>query len=124
MERIEIQRKSDGPGIIIDPEKMTLFVEGPSYPEDALELYLPLISWVNSISALDPPSVDCAFHFTVLSSASHKVIYEILVKLERLMLKGSKINVVWKYDKDDLDMMEVGQDLKDSLELPIEIIQY
>jgi hypothetical protein len=63
----------------------------------------------------------CELYFDVLNSVSHKKIFQILIKLNGFFQNGKKINVKWFYDEDDEDILEMGEDIKELIELPFEL---
>ena len=62
------------------------------------------------------------FDFIILSSASYRAIYDILVKLNDLYNKGNDLFIVWYYDKSDEDMLEIADDFKESISMPFKVI--
>lgn len=117
-----IKEGEDSPGVLLDLEKCQIIIEGPSFPEDAVDFYQPIINWIKkNENNLD--SLVCMFDFTILSSASSKMVFEILIKLENLSLKGKNIAVKWYYSSYDEDMFEEGNGFRDNLKVPFEIIE-
>lgn len=123
MEKVlELQATEDSPHILLDAQQKIMKMVGPSYPENAIDVYQPVTEWVENIVPQLEGKLLCELSFTILSSASNKVIYELLTQLESLG-QGNRldIHVVWYYDKQDIDMMEIGEDFSDTLNIPIEL---
>jgi len=87
--KIIYEGTEDSPAILMDLDGQKLIIEGASFPEDAVVVYEPVIKWLieneNKIEQLDT-----IFDFTILSSASNKMVFEIILKLEKLTQKGKK----------------------------------
>ncbi len=115
---IRIEQNEDSPSIILDEKNLIFAISGPSYPEDAFYTYSKVISWLNNFNKDFSIKFICKFAFSILSSASHKMIYEILIKLENLYIQGKNIEVEWSYEKFDEDMKEIGEDYMETLDLP------
>jgi len=122
MERIYIEKTKKAPLIHISLEENIFQIKGPSFSEDIIEIYTPVIEWIeNEMPKLDK-EIFCEFYFTVLNSASHKKIFQILIKLNSLLDDGKDVKIKWYYDEDDEDIMEMGEDLIDLINLPFELI--
>ena len=55
------------------------------------------------------PAADMELSFRYINSSSYKYLREILRKLTVFHKKGFQIEVVWKYQTDDEDLLEEGQ---------------
>ncbi len=116
---VHIEMTDDSPRIVLDTNEGIFKIEGPSYPEDAYELYKYVIQWIDDNQDLKTAlNFDFNFNFKVLSSASHKMIYEILLKLEDLHRKTNNVIINWYYLNFDEDMHEVGEDFADTIDIP------
>ena len=119
---VNIEITEDSPLIILDLENFLFKIEGPSYPEDAYAVYNAVIEWISKLDGSLKSKLYCVFNFKVLSSASHKMIYEILIGLESLHKKSNNVIINWNYLKFDEDMYEVGEDFSDIVDIPFKLI--
>lgn len=120
--KTHIEEREDSPGVLMDLDKKQIIIEGPSFPEDAVEIYKPVLKWLSeNEESLD--KVNCIFDYTILSSASNKMVFEILVKLENMKQSGKDVSVKWFYSSYDEDMLDEGKGFKDNLDIPFEIIE-
>ena len=122
MESIYLNKTKKTPLIHLSLEENIFQIKGPSFSEDIIEIYAPVIEWIDKKMPKLEKEMICEFYFTVLNSASHKKIFQILIKLNSLLDDGKKINVKWYYDEDDEDIMEMGEDLIELINLPFELI--
>jgi len=122
MKSIYINKTKKAPLINLNIEQNIFQIKGPSFSEDIIEIYAPVIDWIDIEMPKLEKEMTCEFYFTVLNSASHKKIFQILIKLNSLIDDGKKINVRWYYDEDDEDIMEMGEDLIELINLPFELI--
>jgi len=120
---ITIEPSEDTPTIILDINKPEIILKGSSFPEDAVEFYAPVIKWLNDNEADFVNTLTCEFNYSILSSASNKMVFEILLKLEKLKEKGKDVYVKWMYSGYDEDMYDEGRGFKDSMNLKFDLIE-
>jgi hypothetical protein len=122
MESLVIEGTKSTPNVILDKEKGLFQFIGNSIPENAVEFYEPVKSWITEYLANPNPSTELIFKLEYFNTASSKIIYE-LIKLH-VSLKSSKknIKVCWFYNEEDEDMLEAGKDYHDLTKLPFEFI--
>jgi len=122
MENIYVEKTKKTPLIHISLKENKFLIKGPSFSENIVDIYNPIIDWIDkNIPNLETEMI-CELYFTVLNSASHKKIFQILIRLNSFLDAGKKITVNWFYDEDDEDIMEMGEDLTELINLPFEII--
>jgi len=96
-------------------------ISGRSIPENSIEFYKPVISWLDNY--IDNPNVNTllVIKLEYFNTSSSKCLVEILRRLERL--NGSHtVAVKWCYEEEDEDMQESGEDFKEIIKLPIEMV--
>ena len=96
-------------------------ISGRSIPENSIEFYKPIINWLDNY--IDDPN-----HRTLLvikleyfNTSSSKCLVEILRRLEGLK-NQSFVSVNWCYEEEDEDMKESGEDFKEIIKIPIEMV--
>lgn len=118
---IIIEETEDSPEIILDKENFLLKLSGPSFPEDAFETYQPVIRWINSIKD-SFVKLTCEFDFSILSSASNKLMFEVLIKLEEMYQEGKDVIIFWYHDDFDEDMQEEGESFAQTVNVPFKFM--
>lgn len=118
---LRIEQTEDSPEILIDLREGVFRMTGSSYPENAFEVYDPVLQWLEQFNqkGIETP-LRCTFDFNIISSASHKMLYELLIKLEELHKIKPSVLVCWRYEPADNDMYEIGEDFSETLSLPFE----
>jgi hypothetical protein len=58
------------------------------------------------------------------NTSSSKCLIDIFRKLESLYLQEQDVVIFWYYEEEDEDMKESGEDFKDILKVPIEMVSY
>jgi hypothetical protein len=120
---ITIEPSEDTPKIILDYNKPEIVIKGASFPEDAIQFYTPVIVWLKEFGESFTKTLVVEFNFSILSSASNKMVFEILLRLEKLKEKGKEVYVKWMYAGYDEDMYDEGRGFKDSMNIKFEIIE-
>jgi hypothetical protein len=124
MRKLIIDQTSNSPKVILDPENKIYEISGESRPPDVREFYDQILTWLDDFSLelvkagnKEEPVV-FAFNFGYFNSSSGKLILDICKVLARLLARGMNVSVIWHYEKDDVDMMEVGQEMSRIVKFP------
>ncbi len=118
-EKIYIEPTDDSPLIHLDRKNLVFDISGHSYAADIYTVYQGVIEWLDSFEDFEGKLV-CKFDFSILSSASHKMVFEILLKLENMYNNGNDIIINWIYAEFDEDMLEVGEAFSETINLPFD----
>lgn len=118
MERLTISRGSDSLGVTCDPDSGVVTLEGSSYPEDAFAFFEPVVSWVEGYLADGPPQLRLVCTIDYLSSSSSKSLFDMLDMIAGNAPDGCDVQVVWRYETDDPDAREVGEEFAEDVDIP------
>lgn len=121
---VKVDETVDSPGILLDAENSVFNIEGSSYPEDAYDVYDCVLDWIKENDYKFENKLICNFKYRVLSSASRKLLYDIFLSLEKASKNSPGIEIHWHHEKFDEDILEVGQDFDELLDLPFKFIAY
>ena len=123
MEGLHISSTEETPEVHLDIEKKEFSISGKSLPEDSIAFYTPVFEWLQQfIDEVDEVGDDIEFHFFMeyYNTSSAKQLAKIFLLLEKLNEKVF-VQVVWKYRKDDDDMMSSGLRFSKLLNLEFEL---
>lgn len=123
MEDLIIKEGVRVPGVRFMAATGELRLEGKSIPENALEMYSPLIEWLDQYIEQPAPQTTFEFRLIYFNSSSAEYILEILRRLEALYLRNEKVTLNWYYDTDDEDMQQIGEDFRSMLRIPITLVE-
>ncbi len=129
MRKLIIVQTSNSPSVILDPENKIYQISGESRPPDVREFYDQIIEWMDDFSMhlvksdnkTEPVRFD--FNFGYFNSSSGKMILDICKILARMHARGMNISINWHYEKDDVDMMEVGHEISRIVKFPFEFTE-
>jgi len=123
MKAIYIPATQDTPAVTLDVQKGIFEIKGNSYPEDSAHFYNPIIEWLQELlNSTYNGSIEFNFNFDYFNTSSAKFILEILRILEEFQEKNVKTLVRWHYYEDDIDILESGEDYKNIVSVPFELV--
>ncbi len=122
MENLVIEGTVKTPSIILEAEKGKLEFSGRSIPENSIEFYKPVVDWVDKYLENLPERTTIAVKLEYFNTSSSKSLFEIFKKFERIFKSGNQVLVRWFYEQEDEDMQESGEDFRDLLKIPFELI--
>lgn len=112
------------PHIIFSAGKGELTISGRSIPENSIEFYQSVYSWIDEYAKQSRPSTSIKIQLEYFNTSSSKCVLDIFRKLELLQKSGkSEVTVMWMYEEEDEDMMEAGDDYKAIVHLPFRILK-
>lgn len=124
METLRIEQTDDSPQVILDQEDNQFELSGKSLPEDAVEFYKPILDWLNAYRQEPLPLTLFNLKLLYFNTASSKLIMDILLIFEEMILESHEVVVRWHSLKSDEDMQEAGKEFDEMIEVPFEHITY
>ena len=121
MENLLIEKTNQTPEINFNKESGFLSFKGRSLPEDSATFYKPVFDWLNQYIENLPSKTEVEFELDYFNTSSAKAIFSIINKFDKLYQTSHPVSIRWKYDEDDEDMRDLGNEYKDLFKLPIEL---
>ncbi len=130
MERLIIEKRDNSPKIILDPDHNILEISGESRPEDVRKFYEPVLKWVDKWGEELNKQTDFSkinefvFMLDYFNSSSAKYIMNIIIKLNDIRNNNPniKIEIIWKYEISDEDMLSAGQEFQNITKIPFKFV--
>jgi len=111
MEPLIRQNTKSTPYVHLDIASKTYVIGGRSIPIDAELFYKPILNWLDRYAETQPKGrFQFCFRFDFFNIASSKRVLFILYRLLEMKKEGWVVSVLWMYEKNDFDMLEIGQD--------------
>ncbi len=120
MKTINIPGDKDTPSVFIDDDNLIFRVVGPSFSENPYSTYSNILKWLDESVPDLQGEIICEFYYSYLNSASKKILYEIFTKMEDYNADGKNFVIEWSYDEYDEDMLELGHEFAELIDLPFE----
>jgi len=87
-----------------------------------VEFYQPILDWLDEYAKEPLDETVFEFRLQYYNTASSKVIFIIMQKLEAIYHAGNKIKVKWIYPEDDEALQEAGEEYEDLIDIPFDLI--
>ncbi len=124
MDILDIKATNDTPRVIFDPESDIFEISGRSLPEDVVNFYQPVIDWLDEYVRLPNKKTEFVFKYIYFNTATSKLIQDILIRLEQVYETGNEVVVMWYYEQDDEDMMDLGEEFQEYVDIPFELVPF
>ena len=126
MRKLIIEKTTNSPRVILDPERNVFEISGESRPPDVAGFYSEILNWFDDYSSFlssshetgDPVVFNLDFEY--FNSSSAKFILDFCKQIASARSKGKNILVKWHYEKDDNDMLESGREISRIARFPFE----
>lgn len=120
MEMLHIEGTEDTPEVLLDSGNNTFSISGRSFPENAIEFYEPIFAWLQQYAEEVENDMEFEFCMEYFNTSSSKQIAKIFLLLEKIN-ENVFVQVIWKYKKEDSDMMASGMRFSKLLNLEFEL---
>ncbi len=124
MEKIIIEGQVHLPNIVLDKEQNRFEFSGQSMPEDVIAFYTPILKWFDEYILNPNDTTEFEMKLVYFNTASSKMIYEVINRLDKLYKNNNKAKVVWHYAEDDEDIEATGRKLEKIFSVPFDFKSY
>ncbi|TAF32757.1 MAG: DUF1987 domain-containing protein [Cytophagales bacterium] len=125
MENLNITGENYIPAVNFDLATGVLEIAGESYHEYTIEFYQPIFNWLNAYLSEPNRTITFNFRMTYYNTSTSRRFLEIFDLLEEYQNeKGGKVTVNWYYQKDDVDMLESGEEYSEDVDLTFNLLPY
>ncbi len=107
------------PFVLIDQGVIT--IKGRSIPEDSFEFFEPVMKACREYVKKPAKHTSVHIHLEYVNSGSKKYLTNIFNVLEKSYLDGNSYEITWTYDSDDEAMLDLGNDLKGIIKIPLTV---
>jgi len=122
MENLVINNTINTPQVNLNAKTGELSIKGSSTAENPLEYFNPIMAWLKDYY-VSPVSVTTVNIFPVhFNTVSTKCLLLFLRKMKTISDMGNKVVIKWHYEEDDEDMLDMGEEYANVVELPFEFI--
>lgn len=119
---LSVAATSNTPAIEFDSASGVLSISGKSIAEDSQEFYRPLIEALKEYKANPRMQTTVNLKLIYFNTSSSKSILDVLRLVESLK-ENSEVIINWFYEKEDEDMLEVGEDYCEIVNLPFRMVE-
>ena len=108
--------------IDFDATTGVLRLAGSSYPENAAEFFKPIYNWLGTYISEVGKSLYLNFELDYLNTSSTKCIMDFLEIAETYQKNDEVVEVNWYYPEDDEDILEIGEEIVEDIDLQVKFI--
>jgi hypothetical protein len=119
---IHILATDKTPEFILNPEGI-IKIRGRGLFGSKTEVSKEIKNWIDAYLRNPAETTYVIIAFEYLNSFSTTILVSILKKLLRVTLQTKKLIIQWYYEEGDEDILERGEYISSSFDLPIEFIQ-
>jgi len=108
--RLEKEKTTSTPYILIDEEKSYMKFEGRSFHENVVEFYKDVNNWLDTYLEKDFGSFTFDFEMNYFNSSTSKLLHNMLTKMDARASDTNKVIVNWITTEDNDIIIECGED--------------
>lgn len=109
------------PTIQCTTQPARVHMKGDSYPENAFDLYQPVLQWMEAQLA-SAPALTMDLELVYLNTSSVRIMMDLFDSLEEAHKSGRQVIVNWYYDARNERVAELAGEFKEDLTLPFHIL--
>ena len=121
---LTIEETATSPYINFNASTGLLWIEGISMPVNPSIFYRPVFEWIDKY--LENPQKDLTLRFFLknVNTDTPKILLALLKHgVDKADARGVNCSVDWIYERNDEDILELGEYLKTHLEVPFNLMQ-
>jgi hypothetical protein len=111
--RLEKERTTSTPYILIDEEKSYMRFEGRSFHENVVEFYKDVNNWLDAYLEKDFGVFTFDFEMNYFNSSTSKLLHNMLTKMDECACDKRKVIVNWITTEDNDIIIECGEDFQE-----------
>ena len=117
MSVVKIEPTERSPKIDFDFGANKFKVSGESYPEDVNEFYGPIVEKMEDhLNSLSDAKILFEFELIYFNSSTAKILMGLFDMMDEAAEAGNEVLVNWRYEEDDDNMEELGEEYGEDLE--------
>ena len=117
MDNIFIKQGTRSPEVTFDFSQNVFEIKGESYPEDVNEFYGNIMDKLEKhLSDSSDAYIKFLFEFIYFNSSTAKILMTLFELLDEAASKGNTVEITWRYERDDDNMQELGEEFSEELE--------
>ncbi len=123
MEDLERIPEELTPSVLLSKDKGIFNIKGRSINEYPEEFYNPIIEWVENYADNPNENTVIEFNLEYFNTPSAPYIKKVIEQLQKVRSQGKNLEVKWFYEVDDEDMLEIGNNFANILQMEFTFIE-
>lgn len=122
MQDLIVQGNASIPAIRADWAAGCLEMQGDSYPENAFELYQPVIDWIEAFLARENRPLRLRLQLLYLNTSSIRAMMDMLDLLQEAHGAGRAVSLEWCYERENERVAELAEEFREDYTFPFDIV--
>lgn len=119
-----IEPTKETPHVVLDTGANRFEVSGRCFPLNAKGFYAPVLEWLDAYVEKPNASTEFIFRLEYFNTPSSKSISDILKRLKAIQDGGKEMKIIWYYEEDDIDILDLGDVFSRTLDIPFDFREY
>jgi len=111
--RLEKEKTTSTPYILIDEEKNYMKFEGRSFHENVVDFFGDVNNWLDNYLAKDFGSFTFDFEMNYFNSSTSKLLHNMLTKMDKYVSDKKRVIINWITTEDNDIIIECGEDFQE-----------
>jgi len=111
--RLEKEKTTSTPYILIDEEKSYMRFDGRSFHENVVEFFKDANDWLDTYLVKDFGTFTFDFEMNYFNSSTSKLLHNMLTKMDKCASDEKKVIVNWITTEDNDIIIECGEDFQE-----------
>nr|WP_294865765.1 biofilm regulation phosphoprotein SiaC [uncultured Pseudogulbenkiania sp.] len=124
MQDLIVEGTGSIPAIRADWEAGCVEMKGDSYPENAFELYQPVIDWIEAFLAREDRPLQLQLQLLYLNTSSIRAMMDMLDQLQGAFDDGRTVGVEWRYERENERVAELAEEFREDYTFPFDILAH
>jgi len=120
MEKLRLQGNHEFPSIEFNPSLNQFEIIGRSIAQETEQHFNAAIDWIKNYIEQPNNETRVRLYLEYFNISSSKKLLEIVYLFNRLFHMHGGVSITWMYDQDEEDMLEVGHDFANLVEVPFD----
>lgn len=108
LKAFKLEATKETPDVTLDAAGNKFEITGRSFPLNAKGFYLPILEWLDNYAENPNAKTEFVFKLEYFNTPSSKSISDILKKMKEIKDGGNDVEVIWFYEEDDIDILDLG----------------
>jgi hypothetical protein len=119
-----IEPTKETPHVVLDTGANRFEVSGRSFPLNAKGFYASVLEWLDAYVENPNQSTDFVFRLEYFNTPSSKSISDILKRMKAIQDGGKEVKIIWYYEEDDIDILDLGHVFSRTVGMPFDFREY
>jgi hypothetical protein len=121
MDEVHILPTEKTPDVLLNPHGI-IKIKGRSIDETKTAYPEQIMNWIDAYILAPANSTEVVIALEYLNSFNTIILSNILNKLAKVTRKAKRLNIKWYVENDDEDLLERGESISSTFNIPIEFI--